>query len=183
MAARKQRITFLGANHSGSDVAVLSTLRQGNVFDSVHGPGPRLTIVFGHAGYNEMGSSWRRFRDSNSCLQGIDNPFDGVVSPLQLGSGTWLWFVPAGVNNGMTDGELIDRLDAILDWAKERCIRFVVTNGIRDVDHGRNRVANRASDDRRTSMLTQYLHRRQRADRIQVEVVSLNDVFVRYWAT
>lgn len=83
----------------------------------------------------------------------------------------------------MTNGDLIDRLDAILDWAKERCIRFVVTNGILDVDHGKDTVANRASDDRRTSMLTQYLHMRQQADRIQVELVSLNDAFVRYWAT
>jgi hypothetical protein len=115
MTARKQTIRFLGSNHSGSNVALLSNLRQGNVFDSAHGPGPRLTIVFGHVGYNEMGSSWRQFRDSNPCLQGIDNPFDGDVSPLQLGSDTWLWLVPAGVNNGMTDGDLIDRLDAILD--------------------------------------------------------------------
>ena len=83
----------------------------------------------------------------------------------------------------MTDGDLLAKLDAILDWAKERRFRFVVTNGIRDVDHGMDRAANRASDDRRTSVLTKYLYRRERTDRMQVEVVSLNDVFIRYWAS
>lgn len=183
MKARRQTITFLHENDSDSNVVHVLTMRQGNVFDSVHGPGPRLTVVFGHVGYNHMGSSWRQFRDCMPCLMGIDNPFDDIVSPLDLGSGNWLWFVPAGVNNGMTDGDLIERLDAILDWARESCIRVVVTNGIRDVDHGNDKAANRASDDRRTAMLTKYLHRRQSADCIEVEVVSLNDAFVRYWAT
>lgn len=82
MTARTQTIMFLGANHSGSHGEILLTLRQGNVFDSVHGPGPRLTIVFGHVGYKEMGASWRQLCDSNPSLKGIDNPFDGDVSPL-----------------------------------------------------------------------------------------------------
>jgi hypothetical protein len=158
-------------------------MRQGNIFDSVYGPGPRLTIVFGYVGYNELGPSWHSFRASNPALKDIDNPFDSDVSPLQLESNAWLWFVPSGANKGMTDDDLLARLDAILDWAKARRFRFVVTNGIRDVDHGMDRAANRASDDRRTSMLTKYLYRRERADRMQAEVVSLSDVFLRYWTT
>jgi hypothetical protein len=168
---------------SGPFVAPLSTMRQGNIFDSVYGPGPRLTIVFGYIGYNELGPAWHSFRDSNPALKEITNPFEGVVSPIQVGSNAWLWFVPSGPGKGMTDGDLLSALDAIFDWAKERRIRFVATNGIRDVDHGMDKTANRASDDRRTSMLTKYLFRRERADRIQVEVVSLSDVFVRYWTT
>ena len=92
-------------------------------------------------------------------------------------------FVPAGANHGLTDADVLAKLDFILDWAKTRRIRFVVTNGVRDVDHGMDREANRASDDRRTAMLTNYMAKRERADRLQVELVSLNDVFVRYWVT
>jgi hypothetical protein len=162
---------------------LVSELRRGNIFDSVQGPGPRLTIVFGHVGYNEMGPSWQAFRDSNPSLRDIGDPFESAASPLHVGSNAWLWFVPAGVNYGMADADLLARLDAILEWAKERSIRFVVTNGIRDVDHSTDKSANRASDDRRTAMLTKYLAERERVDRLQVALVSLNDVFVRYWAT
>jgi transposase len=94
-----------------------------------------------------------------------------------------MWFVPSGANKGMTNGDLLGRLDTIFAWCKERRIRFVVTNGIRDIDHSLYKAANRVSDDRRTSLLTKYLARRERADRMQVEVVSLTDVFVRYWTS
>jgi hypothetical protein len=94
-----------------------------------------------------------------------------------------MWFVPAGSNHGLTDADLRAKLAFILDWAKTKRIRFVVTNGVRDVDHGKDRLANRSSDDRRTALLTNYMAQRERTDRLKVELVSLNDVFVRYWVT
>lgn len=116
-------------------------------------------------------------------MKGIDDPFVTVQSPLQLEPDTWLWFVPEGPNHGMSDDELIARLEVILDWAKQRRIKFIVTNGIRDTNHGHDSNLNRTSDDRRTSLLTKYLYKRERSDRMQVEVVSRNDVFVRYWTS
>ena len=86
-----------------------------------------------------------------------------------------------GCNNGLTDADLFSKLDFILDWAKQRRIRFVVTNGIRNVDHIPNRIANCASNRRRTALLTTYMAQRERADRLKVELVSLNDEFVRHW--
>lgn len=183
MPKLQQEMTLGSGSDSGPPVAPLSYMRRGNIFDSVRGPGPRLIIVFGYVGYNELGPAWHSFRDSNPVLKDIDNPFTDLASPLRLDSNVWLWFVPSGINKGMTDSDLLARLDAILDWAKERRFRFVVTNGIRDVDHGKDKAANRASDDRRTSMLTKYLFERERTDRIEVEVVSLSDAFIRYWTT
>lgn len=173
----------LTLDETGPNVAPLSHMRQGDIFDSVRGPSPRVTIVFGHVGYNQMGSSWCAFRDTNPALKDIDDPFVGVQSPLQLEQDTWLWFVPEGPNHGMSDDELIARLDVILDWAKQRRIKFIVTNGIRDTNHGRDSNLNRASDDRRTSLLTRYLYKRERSNRMQVEVVSRNDVFIRHWTS
>lgn len=170
-------------NESYPRMSLVTEQRQGNVFDFVQGPGPRLTIVFGHIGYSAMASSWRDFQTTVPGLKDIKDPFGGVESPLQLDPSTWIWFVPAGSNHGLTDADLLAKLDFILDWAKTKRIRFVVTNGIRDVDHGMDGAANRASDDRRTAMLTSYMARRERADRLKVELVSLNDVFVRYWVT
>lgn len=173
--------------HSGNEscprMSLVTEQRQGNVFDFVQGPGPRLTIVFGHIGYNFMECSWRDFRSTVQDLKHIKDPFAEIESPLQLDPSTWMWFVPAGSNRGLTDADLLAQLDFILDWAKTRRIQFVVTNGVRDVDHGMDRAANRASDDRRTAMLTTYMAQRERADRLKVELVSLNDVFVRYWVT
>ena len=183
MPKLQQKMNLSSGSDADPPVAPLSCMRRGNIFDSVRGPGPRLLIVFGHVGYNELGPAWYSFRESYPGLKDIDNPFDDVVSPLQLDAKTWLWFVPSGPNNGMTDSDLLARLDAVLDWAKERRFRFVVTNGIRDVDHCKDTAANRASDDRRTSMLTKYLFKRERTDRIEVEVVSLNDAFIRYWTS
>ena len=122
-------------------MARVTAHRQGNVFDSVHGPGPRLTIVFGHVGYNFMAPAWLEFRATVPGLEDVVNPFSEIESPLQLDSRTWLWLVPAGCNNGLTDADLFSKLDFILDWAKQRRIRFVVTNGIRNVDHIPNRIA------------------------------------------
>lgn len=183
MPTSRQRVVFVDGEECDARPAHLLTMRQGNIFDSVRGPGPRLTIVFGHVGFNEMGPSWRAFRDSNPCLKDIDNPFESIASPFRFDLNTWIWFVPSGPNRGMADGDLLALLDVILDWAKGRHVRCVVTNGIRDVDHGRDRVANRASDDRRTSMLTEYLNTRKRVGRMEVEVISLSGAFVRYWTT
>lgn len=170
-------------NESCPRMSLVTEQRQGNVFDFVQGPGPRLTIVFGHIGYNFMDCSWRDFRSTVPGLKNIKDPFGEIESPVQLDPSTWMWFVPAGSNHGLTDADLLAKLDFILDWAKARRIRFVVTNGVRDVDHGKDREANRASDDRRAALLTNYMAKRERADRLQVELVSLNDVFVRYWVT
>lgn len=183
MPVKREESGSIPGHEADPRPTLVSALRRGNVFDSVRGPGPRLTIVFGHVGYNEMGPSWQAFRGSCPGLRDIGDPFESAESPLRLDSNAWLWFVPAGVNHGMADADLLARLDAILDWAKGNGVRYVVTNGIRDVDHGTDTTANRASDDRRTATLTKYMAERERADRLKVELISLNDVFVRYRAT
>jgi ABC-type uncharacterized transport system ATPase subunit len=81
---------------------------------------------------------------------------------------------------GPTDTALIAKLNEILAWAKENEIQFFATNGVRDVDHGTDSVANRASEDRRTAMLVMYFAERERVDQLKVELVSLNDVFIRH---
>ena len=155
-------------------------LKQGDIFKRLHKHD--LAIVFGHMGFNDMASCWRDFSKAERTLANITDPFTMLPNrPHRISGGQWLWFVPAGENHGMTEDELQRTLDRALSWAQANEHTCIVTNGISDIDHGTDAQANRASDDRRARFLIAYVTQKEAKsnDTLCIELVSLNDVFVR----
>ena len=154
-------------------------LRQGDVLSIAKTEEFDLAIVFGHLGYNHMDLTWQNFKQGIDFWNETENPFDPDVSdlPHQFNNNKWIWFVGAKENNGITDEDFQLFIVRALTWANMHQLRRVITNGIMDVDHGRQSVANRASDDRRTDLLFSLV--RPFEEVLDVTLVSLNDVFVR----
>jgi len=139
-----------------------------------------LAIVFGHIGFNEMREHWCPFAEAVPRLAHIQDPFSEIPEqPVNISPDKWLWFVPECENHGMTDENVLAALDAALDWARNAGINSVVTNGIPNTDHGHDTAANRRSDDQRAQFLVRYAADQEMAGDIRIELISLNDVFVR----
>ena len=79
----------------------------------------------------------------------------------------------------MTDMDMATALDAALSWASRKHIKSIATNGIANTDHGRNTEYNRQSDERRARLLITYASAAEQKHGINIELISLNDVFVR----
>ncbi len=153
-------------------------LIQGNIFEILRER--QLAIIFGHIGFDQMGASWRAFQDVEQEVAQIRDPFtERPNDPLQLLSGPWLWFVPAQENQGMTEAELTAVLDRAFAWAREKGLSSVITNGISDIDHGRDTDRNRNSDDQRAQFLIHYSQEQERDGSVRITLISLNDIFVR----
>ena len=158
----------------------MPTLKQGDIFERLQEH--EMAIVFGHIGLNNMASCWRNFSRAEGTLANIADPFTTMPnSPRRISSGQWLWFIPEGQNHGMTEEEVQGALDRALSWAQAKGHRRIVTNGVSDIDHGTDTLANRASDDRRGRFLIDYATRREAKSNgtLCIELVSLNDAFVR----
>lgn len=158
----------------------MRTLKQGDIFERLKEHD--LAIVFGHIGLNVMAPYWKRFKRTEPTLEFISDPFSELPNkPHRVSSGHYLWFVPAGKNNGLTDDQLRSALDSAFSWAKKEGLRSVVTNGISDTDHGTDSEANRLSDDRRVRFLVDYAKQKEESadDNFTIEFVSLNDAFER----
>ncbi len=153
---------------------------QGNVFQAAMARKADLAIVFGHIGFNEMRPTWLAFRVNVPDWSHINDPFTELADePHQCPQGHWLWFIPDQDNHGMTQGQLVETLDTILEWAGNEGLRTIITNGIADVDHGHNTEANRLSDDHRAEFLGQFMAGQEAARGFKVTLISMNDVFVR----
>ena len=158
----------------------MPTLKQDDIFERLQEHD--MAIVFGHVGLGHMASCWRNFSRAERILADIADPFTTMPnSPQRTSSGRWLWFIPDGQNHGMTEDELRGALDRALSWAQAEGHRRIVTNGISDIDHGTDTLANRASDDRRVRFLIDCATRQETKSNgtLCIELVSLNDAFVR----
>ena len=80
----------------------------------------------------------------------------------------------------MTEKELKAVLNDAVSWAREAGYTLIVTNGIANTDHGTNTGANQYSDDRRVQFLILYSVAQENSFGIAIELISLNDVFVRF---
>jgi hypothetical protein len=110
---------------------------QGDIFQTAIENQHDLAVVFGHLGFNQMGPTWRAFRDHVPVLANIRDPFNQLVGqPHPIRTHQWIWFIPEERNHGMTDSTLTDVVKEVMEWAEARGIRTVITNGIADVDHG-----------------------------------------------
>jgi len=153
---------------------------QGDVFEAVDTSRAGLAVVFGHIGFNEMRQCWSTFSTRHPQLAGVRDPFINLVNdPIQISDGRWLWFVSEEENHGMTEEHLVNTLDAALSWASTQHIKSVATNGVANTDHGVDTVHNRQSDEQRARFLVAYATAAEQQYGVNIELISLNDVFVR----
>ena len=159
---------------------------QGDIFDAIQDGRADLAIIFGHIGFNQMSYRWTEFAggiEAVGSLASVRDPFSELPHrPQRVADRHWLWFVPARENHGMTDDEVQRALDSALLWATEQGLRSIATNGIANTDHGPDAARNRRSDDQRAALLAEYASRQEEALGLEIELVSLNDVFVRHVA-
>jgi hypothetical protein len=157
-------------------IKIMPKLMQGNIFESQ----ANLSVIFGHKGFNEMHEKWVTFKSQNPSVRHIDDPFFELANrPQKVNAHKWLWFVPEEHNHGLTESRLKSALDAALSWAIENRITSIATNGIANTDHGMNTAHNRESDDLRAKFIIKYAEDLEQQHDITVELVSLNDVFIR----
>ena len=151
---------------------------QGDIFQAA--ARVQLAIVFGHVGLNEMRHRWVAFASSQPQLRQVRDPFTELAGhPVEWSQGKWLWFVPEEQNHGMTDTQLAHALEVPLAWASQNGINSVATNGVKNTDHGKDTRANRLSVDRRVAWLRDYATQAEQKYGLTVELISLNDAFVR----
>jgi hypothetical protein len=158
----------------------MADLLQGDIFTVATERQCELTVVFGHIGMNGMDADWRQFVATRPRLAHILNPFSEVHSQsVKLGDRQWLWFVPAGENQGLPQTQLVSALNAALTWASDHGVKSVITNGIADIDHCQDTTSNLASDDARASFLIDFATECEKALEVNISLVSRNDVFLR----
>lgn len=151
---------------------------QGDIFEAAERV--EFAIVFGHIGFNEMRQRWIAFAKHEPQLRNIKDPFTELVGrPMEWSPKHWLWFVPEKENHGMTNAQLTAALDAAFAWASQNGLGSVATNGVANIDHGRDTDANRRSDESRAAWLIDYATQAEQNHNIVIELISLNDVFVR----
>lgn len=156
----------------------MPTTGQGDIFEAA--ARVQLAIVFGHIGFNEMGQKWSYFAHNHPKLSDVRDPFTELGEfPVEWSSGHWLWFVPEKQNHGMTEAQLTNALDAALAWASRNQLTSVATNGVANADHGPDTVINRRSDERRAALLNDYATQAEQKYKFFIELISLNDIFVR----
>lgn len=150
---------------------------QGDIFRAA--PRVELTIVFGYVGFNQISLRWRDFAEDKPSLRQIRDPFTELRGDaVEWSPGRWLWFVPAQENHGMTDLQLTRALDEAFEWASEKGIKSVATNGIANTDHSGDTAANRRSHEKRAAWLIDFGKAAEQNHAINIELVSLNDILV-----
>ena len=151
---------------------------QGDIFQAARRV--ELTIVFGYVGFNQISLRWRDFAEDKPSLRQIRDPFTELRGDaVEWSPEKWLWFVPAQENHGMTDLQLTRALDAAFAWASAKRIKSVATNGIANTDHSGDTAANRRSHEKRAAWLIDFAKAAEQKHAINIELVSLNDIFVR----
>lgn len=156
----------------------MPTLSQGDIFQAA--ARVQLAIVFGHRGFNQMQQTWSTFAAMQAELRHVRDPFTELSGrAVEWSPGQWLWFVSEQENHGMTDLQVTSALDAAFSWASQNGIASLAINGVANIDHGRNTADNRRSDDMRAALLQNYAAQAEQRHGMDVELVSLNDVFIR----
>lgn len=151
---------------------------QGDIFQAASRV--QLAIVFGHVGFNEMRQRWVVFAAERPELSHVRDPFTELAGrAIEWSPGKWLWFIAEQDNHGMTNAQLTNALDGAFSWASQRSIASIATNGVANTDHGRNTADNRRSDEERASFLEDYVAQAENRFGLAVELISLNDVFIR----
>lgn len=151
---------------------------QGDIFQAAERV--QLAIVFGHLGFNEMRQRWVTFAQKHQELGHTKDPFTELGGrAVEWSPRKWLWFVAEEDNHGMTDVQLEKALDKAFAWASRNRIASAATNGVADTDHSRDTAANRRSDAKRAEWLKGYAEQAEQKYNVAIELISLNDVFVR----
>ncbi|OYV28932.1 MAG: hypothetical protein B7Z81_15415 [Acidocella sp. 20-61-6] len=151
---------------------------QGDIFEVGYNDGYEFLLVFGHIGINEMREKWHRFRERFDTLRQIQDPFNQLEKPLQFATGRWIQFVSERENHGIGFSELAKIIDDTFKWTVTQGLKTVITNGVRDIDHGRTTVQNIASDNRRVRELSDLLEKKSHGFE-KIMLVSLNDAYIR----
>lgn len=139
-----------------------------------------LLIVFGHCGFNEMGIAWDEFRKRFQTVDAMGEPFTTFdAEPHEYAPGKFIVTVAEGKNHGLCDAELRAVLNRLVGWAHEIPIKTIATNGIAEIDHGINRDAGRASDDRRAQMLIDLAKGYEDEFQLKITLTSIDNVFIR----
>ena len=115
--------------------------RQGDIFEVGAEHNDALVLVFGYKGLNVMSVHWREFQQRSAFTEwrAIRDPFRelGPEGPLRpRDAKNWYWFVHAHDNHGLTDDAVRAQMDAVKTWAVQNGVSAVVTNGVKDIDHG-----------------------------------------------
>lgn len=151
---------------------------QGDIFEAA--AQVQLAIVFGHVGFNEMRQRWVAFARNQPQLRYTNDPFTQLrTQAVEWSPKKWIWFVPEARNHGMTEAQLTSALDTALAWAFQNGIASVATNGIANTDRGHDTAANRRSDEKRAAWLKDYARQAEKKYQVALQLISLNDVFVR----
>ncbi len=151
---------------------------QGDIFQVAQRV--QLAIVFGHVGFNDMRQCWLQFSQRIEQLSLVIDPFIEIAGrAIQWSPNNWVWFFPAQKNHGMSDEDLINALNSAFIWASRNGIESIATNGIANTDHGSCVDEKRSSDLKRAKFLKNYATQLEQRYQMTVELVSLNDVFVR----
>ena len=144
---------------------------QGDIFAANDERNTDLAIIFGHVGLNSMGFFWRKFVETAPHFFHIRDPFTELSGqPISFTDRRWLWFFPAADNHGMPDAQFASAFKQALTWAQANGLRTIITNGIRDIDHGINSVENRRSDDRRTKFIGEIAADHERATGVDIRL-------------
>lgn len=154
-------------------------LSQGDIFQAASRV--QLAIVFGYVGFNQISGSWKAFAAKHPKLPQVRDPFTLLADrAVEWSPGKWLWFMAVQENHGMTDAQLTDALDTAFSWASQQGIESVATNGVANTNHGLITAENRCSDEVRAVFLEDYVKRAEQKYGLAVELISLNDVFIRH---
>ncbi len=156
---------------------------QGDIFEVAQDTSDALVLVFGRIGLNAMNVRWRSFREHVDYPEWrkVRNPFVelGPMGPTRpTGSQNWFWFVHSDDNQGLSDDAATKHFQAASDWLTGKGIGALVTNGVKDADHGLSTASNSASNARRVQLLLRLAEEIE-ARGVRVVLVSLNDAFVR----
>ncbi len=155
-------------------------LIQSNIFECDFSQENTLVIIFGYIGFNEMSISWRDFSRHHREFNKINNPFNQMPNePIQLATQGWFWFVPTSDNHGIPTDELEKILNNIFTWVKNNSIYNVITNGVKNINHGHNTQSNRESDDERVRYIIKYMTRVESNEVCKITLTSRNDAFSR----
>lgn len=152
---------------------------QGDIFEIFNDDDFELAIVFGHTSFNFMGALWQKFKGDIPAWNEITDPFKSFRNtPQEYKVGKWFWFVSDREKEekvGMSDSDIETKLKEIFFWAKDNNISRIITNGAGGI-YSEDKYQN---DNRRAVLLKNLIEKYEDELKLDVTLISLNDVFVR----
>ena len=153
---------------------------QGDIFQEALRNEYDLVVVFGHIGLNCLNLDWKHAQKHVDEWQGVRDPFRTYANSVSKITGnTKFWrFVAEEKNNGMTDQRLEEVFQTLVAWAGEQHCSRIITNGIKDIDHGFVPIENRRSVEKRVKFIDELM-RSYEQDGFEITLISQNDAFIR----